>query len=310
MKPRAFRSVFKGGKTQGGIYDLPVSLLKDLGIHLEKSCGIFRVYGGETLINLPYEDLGFLSFHFSASKVSTLGADPKLVMGSLLLPKESHLKEKIMDDIEKEAMRYNSKVVINVNESEYLSDPMVSAVAVGETREPLLPTDIKFGDLLVLIGIPGAEFLYTIASKGSGIPEESNLKERISRWRDYKWMLSCLDSSKAILSVSKVKGIVWVGEGGILGSLDKFSRSTGMGFSVWRDYIEFPPELVELCLYLGLDPLAVPSRGSIIAILPKDSPINQLKEVLDAHGYAASSIGSLTRGGRSIVRGDTEWRIS
>ncbi|MCS7103420.1 MAG: AIR synthase-related protein, partial [Candidatus Korarchaeum sp.] len=181
----------------------------------------------------------------------------------------------------------------------------VSAVVVGETQELLLPSDAKVGDLLVLIGVPGAEFLYLLATKKLDILERLDFRERIYKWRDYKWMLSCLGLTRTIPSLFKVRGMIWVGENGILESLDILSRLTGMGFIIWRDYIEFPPELIELSRYLSLDPLSVPSRGSVIVVLPKDSPTSQLREILDAHGYRVSFIGSLSRKGmRSVVEGD------
>ncbi|MCS7102359.1 MAG: hypothetical protein NZ992_00570, partial [Candidatus Korarchaeum sp.] len=122
MNPRAFRKSFKSDKARSSD---PANLpLGDLGIYFERFCGTFRVYGVETLINLPFEDLGFLSFHFSASKVSTLDADPKLFVSNLLLPKGSPLRGKIVEDIEREARRYNSGIFIKVNESEYLENPI------------------------------------------------------------------------------------------------------------------------------------------------------------------------------------------
>ncbi|MEM3446690.1 MAG: hypothetical protein QW418_04660 [Candidatus Korarchaeum sp.] len=299
MNPKVFGRTLKGDKTHGKAFDTVRSLMGELGIRFEKSCGIFRVYGVETAVNFPCEDLGFLSFHFSASKVSTLGADPKLVISSLLVPSEIDSKKgDIIEDIRRESSKYHSDVVIRVNEVEHLKNPMVSTVVVGEARELLLPLEARVGDPLALIGVPGAEFLYSFATMRPHILERLDFREKISKWRDYKWMLSCLDAIRTIPSVAKVKGMLWVGENGILGSLDVLSRLTGMGFAIRRDYLELPPELVELTHHLGLDPLSVPSRGSVIVILSKDSPISQLKDVLDAHGYKVSFIGSLSSGDR------------
>lgn len=298
--------MLKNNKTYERTSDIIKSLMRELGVSFEKLCGVFRVYGVETVVNFPCKDLGFLSFHFSASKVSALGADPKLVISSLLLPRGSDFKGNIIEDIEREASKYNSDIVVKVNESECLGDPIVSTVVVGETRELLLPSETRSGDLLALIGVPGAEFLYSLAVRKPDIFEKFNFGEKIFKWREYRWMLSCLDAARTILSVARVRGMLWVGENGILGSLDMLSRLTGMGFVIRRNYLDLPPELVELSHHMGLDPLSAPSRGSIIVILSKDSPIGQFREILDAHGYRVSFIGFLSSKGRAIVEGDSQ----
>jgi len=276
-------------------------LMRELGVYLERSCGAFRVYATETLTDLPVEDLGFFSLHFPASRISTLGADPKLILGTFLLPKDRFSDLKIVEEMEEEAKRYRLESAARVAEARLGEGPIASAVIVGEARDLMLPVNVRAGDIIALIGVPGADFLYLIASKRPDLVEKADLGDNLSKWKRCRWMLTCLDAARTIPSVAKVSGMICVGESGILGSLTLLSKLSGMGFVIWRDRIEFPPELVEISHHMGLDPLSVPSRGAVLAILPKDSPTDKIGEILDAHGYRMSLIGSLRTGGGRIV---------
>lgn len=269
-------------------------ILPELDLALERSQGSYKVYTTEVITGIPPADIGFVSYHLSASKISTLGADPKFAFGSFLLS-EGH--RGIVEDFEEEAHRYGSRAKTRVA---YGRRALAIISMRGEAREIILPTSVKIGDHIALIGVPGAEFLYLIANKEPELFMRLGMKYNIWRWKRARWMLTCVDAVRTLLTISRVDGLICIDSRGILESLNKLSDLSGTGFIISRDRIEFPPELVRIATEMNLDPLKLPSSGVTLAAIPKNAQVNQIGEILEIHGYRVSFIGNIVREVRMI----------
>jgi hydrogenase expression/formation protein HypE len=270
-------------------------VLPELNLVLETSRGYYKVHTTEVIAEIPLEDMGFLSFHLPASKISAVGADPRFVFGSFFLPE---IHREIVENFEGEAQRYHARVESKVV---YGRKRALAIVSIrGEVREIILPTNIKVGDLIVLIGVPGAEFLYLIANRKPELFTKLGMGDSVLRWKRALWMLTCVDAAKTTLMISKVNGLICVDSNGILESLNKLADLSGTGFMISRDSIEFPPELVSIATQMNLDPLRLPSSGVVLAAIPKYERVDQIREILEVHGYKVSFIGNVSREVRVI----------
>ncbi len=270
----------------------------------ERLMGLTRVYAVDPSLGVPLDDVGYFGFHFSASDVAVLGAEPRIMSSTILLP--SGFKEdyavKIAEDLSREAYRYNVSIITgHTGWYDSINEPVVVTTVIGETRKIISPKSAKEGDVLMLIGIPGAEFLYGLAHFNPEILQRISDRATVERWRRARWMLTAVDKARDLATFSKVNGMKDGAEGGMIRLLNDFADASGLGFIVRRENFLFPPELVKLGEILNFDPLAASSSGVVLAAIPRNSPLDFLRELIESHGFPVSIIGELKGKGRYIV---------
>jgi len=276
----------------------------------ERLLGLTRIYACDPALGVPLEDLGFFSFHFSASDVAVLGAEPKLMTSTILLPEgtDVELALRIARDIDYEAYRYNVSIVTgHIGWYKAVKEPVVVTTVIGEVRNPITPTMARSGDILLLVGIPGAEFLYGVAHFKPDLIERIFGPHTVRRWKKTRWMLTAVDKAKDLAMFTKVNGMKDGAEGGLIRMLNDFADASSLGFKIWRERILFPPEILKLSDSLGFNPLAASSSGTVLAAIPKSAPLGFLRELIESHGFVTSIIGELVSDpeSRNIVEGDS-----
>ncbi len=270
----------------------------------ERLMGLTRVYATDPALGVPEEDLGYFAFHFSASDVAVLGAEPKLMTSTILLPSDASddLALRIAKGIDWEAYRYGVTVITgHTGRYESVKEPVVVTTVIGEVREPVTPKLARVGDRLLLVGIPGAELLYGVAHFNPTLLEERFGKRTVERWRRARWMLTAVDSARDLVLFSRVNGMKDGAEGGLVRLLNDFADAAGLGFTVNRDLIPFPPELLRLGRERGFDPMAASSSGVVLAAIPGNLPLGFLKDLMESHGFVVRIIGELRKEGRELV---------
>ncbi len=289
------------GKLNSNIY-IPPNPNLDAGA--ERLMGLTRVYAADPSLGVPLDDIGYFGFHFSASDVAVLGAKPRIMTSTILLP--SGFKEekavKIAEDLNWEAYRYNVSIITgHTGWYDSINEPVVATTVIGEARKIISPKLAKEGDLLMLVGILGAEFLYGAAHFNPEVLQRVSDRITVERWRRARWMLTVVDKARDLAMFSRVNGMKDGAEGGMVRLLNDFADASGLGFIVRRKSFLFPPELVRLGEILNFDPLAASSSGVILAAIPRNSPLDFLRELIESHGFPVSIIGKLKGKGRSII---------
>ncbi len=270
----------------------------------ERLMGLTRVYATDPALGVPEEDLGYFAFHFSASDVAVLGAEPKLMTSTILLPADAddNTALRIAKGIDWEAYRYGVAVITgHTGRYESVREPIVVTTVIGEVREPVTPKLAKAGDKLLLVGVPGAELMYGVAHFNPTLLEERFGKRSVERWRRARWMLTAVDSARDLVLFSRVNGMKDGAEGGIIRLLNDFADAAELGFTVNGDVIPFPPELLKLSDEMGFDPLAASSSGVVLAAIPSNMPLGFLKDLMESHGFVVRVIGELRKGGRELI---------
>lgn len=291
------------GRLSGNI-EIPPNPSIDAGA--ERLMGITRVYATDPALGVPEEDLGYLSFHFSASDVAVLGAEPKLMTSAILLPADAddELALEIAREIDWEAFRYGVTVITgHTGKYDSLRDPVVVTTVIGEVREPITPSLSRVGDRLILVGVPGAELMYSIAHFNPSLLERAFGRRVVLRWKRARWMLTAVDAARDLSLFTKVNGMKDGAEGGLIRLLNDFADAAELGFIVNRDRISFPPELERLGRMLGFDPMAASSSGLVLAAIPRNIPLEFLIDMMDSHGFLVRAIGELRKGERKLVEG-------
>ncbi|MCD6348232.1 MAG: hypothetical protein J7L91_01225 [Candidatus Korarchaeota archaeon] len=308
MRGKARRSLLKEitkfvGRLNSNIV-LPPSPSLDAGA--ERLFGITRVYATDPALGVPLEDLGYFAFHLSASDVAVMGAEPRIMTSTILLPSDfdGEVALKLAKDISWEAYRYGVSVITgHTGWYSSLKEPVVVTTVIGEVKDPITPDLARSGDTLLLVGIPGAEFLYGLAHFRPDLLLEVSNRRTVERWKRARWMLTAVDKARNLAMLARVNGMKDGAEGGLIRLLNDFADASGLGFVIWRERIFFPPELVRLGRKLGFDPLAASSSGLVLAVIPRASPLEFLRELMESHGFHISIIGELRTEGRRIVTG-------
>ncbi len=276
----------------------------NLDAGVERLMGLTRVYATDPSLGVPLDDIGYFGFHFSASDVAVLGAEPRLMTSTILLP--SGFREdyaiKIAEDLNWEAYRYNVSIITgHTGWYDSINEPVVVTTVVGETRKVISPKSAKEGDILMLIGAPGAEFLYGVAHFNPKILQRVSDRITVERWRKARWMLTAVDKARDLAMFSRINGMKDGAEGGMIRLLNDFADASGLGFVVRKENFPFPPELIRLGEILNFDPLAASSSGVVLAAVPRNSPIDFLRDLMESHGFPVSIIGELKGSERHII---------
>ncbi len=262
----------------------------------ERLMGLTRVYATDPSLGVPLDDLGYFAFHFPSSDVAVLGAEPRIMTSAILLPSgfEEDKAVKIADDLNWEAYRYDVSIITgHTGWYDSINEPVVVTTVIGETRKVISPKSARSGDILMIIGIPGAEFLYEAAHFKPEILQKVSDRRAVERWKRSRWMLTAVDKARDLAMFSRVNGMKDGAEGGMIRLFNDFADASGLGFVVRKEKFPFPPELIRLGDTLGFDPLAASSSGVVLAAIPRNSSIDFLKELMESHGFPVSIVGEL-----------------
>ncbi len=271
----------------------------------ERLMGLTRVYATDPALGVPEEDLGYFAFHFSASDVAVMGAEPKLITSTVLLPPDAgdEVALKIARGIDWEAFRYGVAVITgHTGRYDSVREPIVVTTVIGEAREPITPRLARVGDRLLLVGVPGAELLYGLAHFNPSLLEKIDPRSP-AKWRRVRWMLTAVDAARDLALFARVNGMKDGAEGGLIRLLNDFADASDLGFVVNRDLIPFPPELIRLGRREGFDPMAASSSGVVLAAIPGNLPLGFLKDLMESHGFVVTVIGELRTERRELVEG-------
>ncbi len=177
--------------------------------------------------------------------------------------------------------------------------PLVVVTMIGKARHVFNPKDVRVGDLILQIGYVGADFLYRIANLRPDLlePIEVDLKA----WSKARWMLTALDKAVAVQIMESPSFLRSGSEGGLYKALKDLSRATGMGYRIWLDRVEMPPELRTLSTKYSIDPLSTSSHGLILVVISRHKPVRFLIESLKYSGYNVSVIGEVIKEGEFFI---------
>lgn len=262
--------------------------------------------------------IGWYLVQVNCNDLAVMGATPKWVMVTLLLPEgTSETKvNSIFEQLLEACKARNITLVGGHTEVTYdLPRPIAIGCMLGEVAKDkvVMTSGAQVGDSIILtqgIAIEGAALLAREAEpelRTAGVSPD--VIER-ARGLLFRPGISVSEAAEVACSAVDVHAMHDPTEGGVATGLLELATGAGAGMRVELDRIPILPECQIICDALGLDPLGLIASGALLAtVSQRDAPA--LIEALVAHNIPAHEIGSLTSKEQGLVlatpQGQRDW---
>lgn len=276
-------------------------------------CAIIRA--GDTLLALKSDpitfatnDLGWYLVQVNANDLATVGAVPRWLLVTLLLPDgatDAALAITLMEQVYAACRKMDIAVVGGHTEVTYgLERPLAVGTLIGEVAEDRLvsPCDAMPGDRLLLTkGVPleGAailarEFRDELQRQFTA----AELDEAAGYLHDPG--ISVLRDAQVAQAHGAVHAMHDPTEGGIATALWELAEASGRALLVEPDAIPVLPLAARLCAALGIDPLATIASGALLLAAPAGENVAAIRAALQRAGIACHDIGQVVEGEAAV----------
>jgi len=244
--------------------------------------------------------IGWYVVQVNANDLAVMGATPRWLMATLLLPEGSDraMVESVFDQLSDACREHDIALVGGHTEVTYdLPRPIVAGAMLGEVAKDrvVLTSGAKAGDSIILtkgIAVEGTAILAREASEalrdaGVGVDVVDRaaallFEPGISVRREAE--IACEAGARSMHDPT---------EGGLATGLLEMASASGLGLQVEAARIPVLPECREVCGALGLDPMGLIASGSLLVAVPPDRAAG-LIDALSGAGIEAWEIGRFT----------------
>lgn len=259
------------------------------------------------------ESIGRYAVDINANDVATMGAEPRFMTLTVILPpytNEDDLRG-ITSEAHAEASRLGISIVGGHTEvTDLIEKPILVGSMVGFTKRLLSHEQIQAGDRIILTKGAGIEGTSILARTYAGELKRRGVDEQIlEEARCFSKQLAVV--KEALLARDLCRYMHDPTEGGILGGLHELCGRAGVGFAVDKEKILVLPTTQIICAALSVDPLKLIGSGALLIVVSSDRA-DQLLAKLEGEGIEARCIGNITEGGRNLppVEQDELWRLA
>ncbi len=246
--------------------------------------------------------LGWYVVHVNANDVAGMGATPKCLMVTLLLPEgtDRAAVENLFGQIRAACAALNVTLVGGHTEVTYdLPRAIAVGVMLGEVDKDRVvrPGGARPGDSVVLTKGIAIEGTALLAREAAGrLAAAGVAPATIERAKGFLYSpgISVIADAATACRAVEVHSMHDPTEGGLATGLWEVAQASGKGLVVDMESITFLPECLELCRALGLDPLGLLASGALLICLPPHQ-VPRLIDALAGEGIAAREIGHITR---------------
>ena len=254
-------------------------------------------------ITFATDEIGWYVVHVNANDVSTMGATPRWLLVTLLLPEQGVTREtveQIFSHISQACLELEIALCGGHTEITHgLDRPIAVGLMLGEVaKEELVCTaGAQVGDDLILtkgIAIEGTAVL--ALEKGDQLQEQLG-PELVARGQRFLRDpgISVMRDAEIVCRIGRPNAMHDPTEGGLATGLWEMAQASGKGLLVDMAQIHIYPETEAFCQALGLDPLGLIASGALlVAAAPEDSA--RMVAALDDAGLPASLIGQVVDG--------------
>lgn len=261
-------------------------------------------------VTLADERAGWYMVHVNANDVATMGAEPKWLLATLLLPAGAATEE-MARDIVGEITEACAEVGCDLcgghtEVTEGLVRPILVGAMIGEVARDRLVTSsgARPGDVILLtkaIAVEGTAILGRAAAARLAAEGEETLAERAAGYLDDPGISVVRDALGAV-SAGRPSAMHDPTEGGLATGLHELAEASGVGVLVERERIPVLPECERICRMLSLDPMGLIASGALLITSPEDDAA-KIGDALRASGIAVCAVGRVVdrREGVTIV---------
>jgi len=223
-----------------------------------------------TMPRLPLEMFGRFTVHIGASDVAVMGARPRYMTYSLLLPPETPRDDlrRIIDAIHK-AARGLGIAIVGGHTGHYpgFTAPTIGGItvfAVARRKDIVTPAGARPGDEIILTKGPAIETAGLLAS----LREEELLlrfpARLVDRAKALALAITVVDDALAAAAAGGVTAMHDATEGGVIGGLYEIAAASGVGMEVDERLFVYPDEVRMVCEAFAIDPVRAIAEGSLL----------------------------------------------
>ena len=252
--------------------------------------------------------IGWYMVNVNANDLAVMGATPKWLLATLLLPEgttEAEIEEMFVQltdactELEITLVGGHTEVTFG------LDRPIAVGAMLGEVKKDraVLSSGVRPGDALILtkgIAVEGTSILAREARDellARGLGDED--LERAGNML-FEPGISVLRDAQVVCAATDVHAMHDPTEGGLSGGLYELAAASGVGLSIDFDSIPILPETRIICDTLGLDSLGLIASGSLLASIDP-SDVDKVLSALAGEGIQAQVIGEATGRGRGVT---------
>ena len=252
-------------------------------------------------ITFATDVIGWYLVQVNANDLAAMGATPRWLMATLLLPEGTRPEEvqRIFDQLLEACRELNIALIGGHTEITY---DLPRAIAVGAMLGEVAKDRVVFtsgartGDAIILtkgIAIEGTALLAREAEEGllqAGVPADV-----VERGKGYLYSpgISVVRDATVAREAVTVHSMHDPTEGGLATALLEIATAAGVGMIVELDRIPVLPECETFCRALGLDPLGLIASGALLATVDPGDSASLIKALAQA-GIPAYEIGRVT----------------
>jgi hydrogenase expression/formation protein HypE len=254
-------------------------------------------------ITFATDEIGWYVVHVNANDIASMGATPRWLLLTLLLPEKRTDRtkvESIFSQVSQACRSLGIALCGGHTEITYgLDRPIAVGLMLGEVAKSDLvcTSGAQTGDHLILtkgIAVEGTAIL--ALEMGDALVSRLG-PEFVSRARRFlrEPGISVVREAQIMCQVGRPHAMHDPTEGGLATGLWELAIASGKGLVVEASKIHCFPETAAACEALGLDPLGLIASGALlVAVAPGESAL--MLAALQAAGIEASVIGQVVEG--------------
>jgi hydrogenase maturation factor len=262
-------------------------------------------------ITFATDEIGWYVVHVNANDVASMGAMPRWLLLTLLLPEKGADRsgvEEIFSQVHQACETLGIALCGGHTEITYgLDRPIAVGFMLGEMEKADLvqTAGAQVGDHLILTKGIAVEGTAVLALEMGDRLEEEVGAELVDRGRRFlkKPGISVVRDAQIVCQAGHPHAMHDPTEGGLATGLWEVAQSSGKGLVVDLARVHQFPETVAFCQVLDLDPLGVLASGALLVVASPDEAGSMVRALADA-GIDASVFGQVVDG-PADVRIDT-----
>ena len=258
-------------------------------------------------ITFATDEIGWYVVHVNANDLATMGATPRWLLLTLLLP-EGRTDELLVEDVFSQVSQACQSLGValcggHTEITHGLDRPIAVGLMLGEVeKEDLVRTaGVQVGDHIIQtkgIAIEGTAVL----AREMAEPLAAKVgAEFVARGRRFlrEPGISVVPDARIVCGAGRPHAMHDPTEGGLATGLWELAHASGKGLIIDLAAVHQYPETIAFCQALGLDPVGLIASGSLlVAAAPNESA--RMIEALSREGIEASVIGRAEEGPASV----------
>lgn len=261
-------------------------------------------------ITFATERAGWYAVHVNANDVACMGAEPRWLLATLLLPEGAGIgvARTILDDIGAACTSLGVTLIGGHTEATpSVERPIVAATMIGEARrdELVIGENITAGDAVLLtqgVAIEGTALL--ARQEGDELRKAGVDTAVIESARGFldRPGISVVQGARTIRAGTKPRRMHDPTEGGVASALWEMAYAADAVLRIDGGAIPVFPETEAICSALGLDPLGLLASGALLAIVDAGDAPGVIERLAD-DGIDCAVIGTVESGPAGVILG-------